>query len=341
MKKPKIICTLGTTTDDKRVLEEMVKAGMQCARMNTAYATIPEYQERLDLLREVADVDVMMDIKGPQVRLAADNAYPIEEGDIIYAGFKDEPIHFNKDFYQDVKIGDRLLIENGTIETKVRSKGNRRLALDIVEPGEGVIHKQMGVNVPGRYLHVQRLSKKDLQVANFAVENDVEYIALSFVRKYSDVANLQRAINILKNKHGKDNDIGIVAKIEDGYGITNLQDIIGKSRQAGINLSVMVARGDMYVELPRGQLPYAQEGIIQVCRENNVFVITGTGVLESLQYQQHPTRAEVNDVYNAMVQGSNALMLSGETSNSCDPANATRVLAGLIDGYAKMRENGD
>ena len=178
MKKPKIIATLGTTTDSKIVLEQMIVEGMRCARMNTAYATIDEYQARLDMLRDIAPVDVMMDIKGPQVRLEADRAYQIEEEDMIIVGFKNEPIHFNKNFYDDVDAGDEVLIENGTIKTHIAKKKEGKLHLMIDEPGEGQIHKQMGINVPGIYLNVSKLSSKDKEVIDFTLKNNIEYIMM-------------------------------------------------------------------------------------------------------------------------------------------------------------------
>ena len=336
--KPKIICTLGTTTDDNSVLERMVESGMSCARMNTAYATIEEYQIRLDMLRAAKggkNIDVMMDIKGPQVRLAADRAYEIAKGDIIYAGFSDEPIHFSKKFYNDVEVGDRVLIENGTIITEVRGKRNDKLALRIIDPGEGSVTKQMGVNVPGKYLNVERHSKKDVEVIDFAVRNNIQYIAQSFVRDYEDVKKTQDLIDAAKKEYNSDLDMGIIAKIEDANGVANIQDIITKSKEDGIRLSVMVARGDLWVELPYHEFAHAQEDITRICRENGVFVITATGVLESMQYTSRPTRAEINDVYNALAQGTHSLMLSGETSNGRDPVGVVETLSGLMNGILK------
>jgi pyruvate kinase len=339
MAKPKIICTLGTTTDSKQVLEEMVKNGMDCARMNTAYATIDEYQGRLDTLREVdPNIEVMMDIKGPQVRLEADQAYNIDKGDIIYVGFKDEPLHFNKTFYSDVKVGDKVFFENGTIKTEVCKKENLRLSLRILNAGEGKIHKQMGVSVPDKYLHVDRLSKKDHEVIEFTVLNDVDYIALSFVRDYDDVKHLYGVIESYKKRYGSTKDIGIVAKIEDWNGAVNLDEILQKAKKDEINLSVMVARGDLYVELAQEELPYVQSHIIDLCKKYNVPVIAATGFLESMQQNTSPSRAEVCDVYNALVEGANAFMLSGETSNGKHPALVVKKMNDLLERYEKCRK---
>ncbi len=335
-KKPKIICTLGTTTDEKSILEGMVKAGMRCARMNTAYAKIEEYQARVELLRSVGDIPVMMDLKGPQVRLAASDAIPIEHDDIIIAGFKDEPVHFSKDFYKDVKVNDLVFIENGDIRTKVSNKRNNIISLKVIEPGPGMIHKQMGVNVPGKYLDVELLSKKDKEVIDFSIKNNIEYIALSFVRDHNDIKNLCLYIEEQKEVLGEHEDYkpGIVAKIEDRYGITNLRDIIRYSNNNDINLSVMFGRGDYAVERPIVELPFAQEYLVNTCRKHGVLSIIGTGILESMQYGYQPTRAETGDVFNILRQGADAFMLSGETSNSySDPVNTTQKLKSMVDLY--------
>jgi pyruvate kinase len=341
MKKPKIICTLGTTTDNKETLEDMIDNGMVCARMNTAYASIDEYQNRYDLLKEAEQkagkhVDVMMDLKGPQVRLCTNVISPINKDDIVYAGFGSDSksaISFSKNFYKDVEVGDIVLLENGTIKTEIIKKKNDELHLLINDSGEGAIKPCMGVNVPGKYLHVSRLSKKDMQVIDFCVRNEVEYIALSFVRDYTDIACLQKFIDIYKNKYNSEHKIGIIAKIEDINGINNLDNIICESKKNDINLSVMVARGDLSVELPVEQLPYVQNKIIDTCKKYNVFNIVATGVLESMQYNNVPTRAEVNDVYCGLREGTNAFMFSGETSNGKNPAKVVETLSKIMNNY--------
>lgn len=333
--KPKIICTLGTTTDSKEVLEEMVKHGMQCVRMNTAYATIEEYQQRLAMVREVdPDIEVMMDIKGPQVRLFADASYPINEGDVLITGFKDEPLRFSKNFYNDIAVGDTLLIDNGTIETIISKKQDNKLHLRVIDPGEeSMLCKQRGVNIPGKYLNVSRLSRKDLEVIDFAVQNNVDYIALSFTRNFEDVNNLYEVIEESKKELGNTKEIGIELKIEDKFGMENLSDILTKCYEKQIKVSVMVARGDLFVELPKEELPYAQERIVHICKEYQVPVTIGTGVLESMQYEFEPTRAEVIDVYQGLQQGVDAFMLSGETSNGHDPAAVVAMLENVIERY--------
>jgi pyruvate kinase len=342
MKKPKIIATLGTTTDDRQVLENMVEAGLDCARINTAYATIEEYRARIGLLKFIADVDIMVDIKGPQLRLEAVRAYPISAGDRIAVGFADEDLHFNHNFYNDISVGDIVLFENGTIQTEVKRKLNHTVALEVIDPGQGTLAMKMGADVPGKYLNVPQLTEKDIEIIKFSIQQRLDYIALSFVRDFDDVKNCYDKIREFQENYGwtyAEYPLGIVAKIEEKLGIEALPDIIEKSKAEGINLSVMIARGDLFTELPNEHLPLVQEYLTKLCNKTGTFVITATGVLESMQHSPVPSRAEVNDVYNAVKQGTNALMLSGETSNGYYPAHVVRTLNTLIDTYHIGEEN--
>jgi pyruvate kinase len=338
MREPDIICTLGTTTDDPKVLEEMVKHGMVCARMNTAYACIEDYQVRLDLLKSVTDIPMMMDLKGPQVRLEAQQPIPIQRGDIVYVGFDDEPFHFTKDFYNDVDEGDLVLFENGTITTTVAKKRLHTLHLMVDEPGEGQLHKKMGVNVPGKYLNVARLSDKDVEVIDFSLQNQVEYLALSFVRNYGDVKNLYDTVNQRRRMLGVEHSPAYIAKIEDKYGVSNSKKIIKKAQRDGIPLEVMIARGDMFVELPYHLMPVCQRYLTKLCKKNGVYVITATGILASMQYNAQPSRAELNDLDTILRQGPSAIMFSGETSNGVDPVRVVKTADEYIQGfYERLR----
>lgn len=328
-----IYCTLGTTTDDRAVLEGMVEAGMKGARMNTAYATLDEYQRRLDMVRQVSDARIMMDLKGPQLRLYADEAVRFSAGDRVRIGYLSGNIRLSGDCLGDLLPDDQILFENGKMEGKVSRKGEEDVEVEMLCPDEGVLGSSMGVNIPGRYLSVNRLTEKDTEVLGFCVENRVEDVALSFVRDYEDVRNLYEVLKGTAEEKGSDYMPRIVAKIEDGFGVRNLYDIIRWSGDAGIDLGVMVARGDLAVEHPMEMLAFLQESIIGACRKEGVYCMTATGLLESMQYGMTPTRSEVCDVYNALRAGSDALLLSGETSNGVDPVNATQSLSYIINTY--------
>lgn len=336
--KPRIVCTLGTTTDYDSVLEKMIQHGMTGVRMNTAYATIPEYNERIDQVKKFKpDIKVMMDVKGPQVRLGEFPFQTISKDKEILVGFPDEfgrtrnMIYFNKDFYSDLKVGDCVLFENGTIESQVIAKYGQDVRLRIIEPGDGILHKYMGVNVPGTYLNVDKLSQKDKDVIAWGMEKGIDQIALSFTRDISDLKNCYDYMKSIDEEKAKKTEINL--KIEDKFGVENLNNILDYAKKEDINVSVMVARGDLFVELGPAELPLAQEYIVKTCQKKEIDVMVGTGILDSMNQADRPTRAETTDIYNILKSGVNYFMLSGETSNSKHPALVVETLKKSVDRF--------
>jgi len=319
------------------VLEELVENGMNCARMNTAYATLEEYQQRYDYVKRAGqekekDVSVMMDLKGTQLRVHANGIYAVELGQRINVGFNSGPVSFSHDFGSAVQRGDEIYFENGTIKTKVIKVTPTHLSLEVYDAGEGEIRNMMGVNVPEKYIPLENLTKKDELVVDFGVENRVEYFALSFVRSFSDVQKLMGVIEESKQKKGvTDYSPGIIVKIEDYFGVANLSSILINSQKEGIDVSVMLARGDLFVEVPPEKFMGYQNKIMSTCKAYGVSVIVATGLLESMQYSARPTRSEVIDTSYAVISGADGLMLSGETSNGIDPVNAVKMLKQIVD----------
>lgn len=328
-KSPKIICTLGTTTDDADILKEMIKEGMRCARINTAYTDTKRYKERIDLLRSIEKIPVILDLKGSQIRISTEDKYRIAVGMEFPVGFQKGSIAFNHDFFDEIFPGDRVLFENGTIKTVVAEKKNHYLVLKIIEAGEGYLTNHMGVNVPGRiFRNILSLTQRDVEIIHFALEERVEFIAISFARSVEDVFNLKKAMEGAEKN--KSNQPGIIIKIEDPVGVDNLEKIIRDTKTQGIELAVMIGRGDLFVESPQIQLPFIQKKIINTCDGLETPVIVATGLLESMQYNPYPTRSEVCDTANAILDGADWLMLSGETSNSRYPVEAVRMLSDII-----------
>lgn len=344
IEKPKIYCTLGNATDSDEVIRGMLKSGMAGARINTAYCTIDDYISRINQVKSEAaklgkEIPVMMDIKGPQLRLhTADSVnYSIEKGIVIPLGFSDKKdssidIYLNYDLKGDLKEGDTLLIENGTIITRV-IENNSQLLLEILNPGEGVIKDQMGVNIPGRYLNLPHLSAKDRKVIDFSLENKLDYIALSFVRDEKDMKYLREYVNERKKKLKADYNVGLIAKIEDKFGYAALPKIIEEGKKHDGDFVVMVARGDLYNEINYTKLAKAQDEIAALCKKENIPVMIATGVLESMKYNPRPTRAEIGDVWNALKTNPDYLMFSPETSNGKYPVLAVNTLSRIIDEY--------
>ncbi len=311
MKKTKIVCTIGPASLQTETLERMYHAGMNGARINTAYGTLDQYKLIVDNIRETADIPIIVDIKGPEIRLRVKRKRTTKKGDLLEVGFNREEISFNHDFYDKMNIGDDVYIDNGKIRTRVAEKDSGILRLLVRNDGE--IDDGKGVNIPNKQLSVPSLSKKDLEIIEFAKEHDVEYIALSFARNVQDV-------NILKSK--ADGFKGaIIAKIENFEGVKNFEEILDAVE------CIMVARGDLGVEIEPERVPLVQKSIIRLCNQTGKTVATATEMLESMMRQPTPTRAEVSDVANAILDGTDAIMLSGETSIGKYPVKSVSMIS--------------
>jgi pyruvate kinase len=311
VKKTKIVCTIGPASLQVETLERMFRAGMNCARINTAYGDFDRYRTVVDNVREVADIPVMVDLKGPEIRIRTDKERVVEEGDVVEAGFNGEPVSFNHKFIDQMDVGDALFIDNGRIRTEVTEKGDGTLRL-LVKNG-GVIADGRGVNVPNKHLKVPTLSARDRKLIDFAKEYEVEILALSFTRTAKDVANLRSAADGFEG--------AVIAKIENFEGIRNFGEILDASE------GIMVARGDLGVEIEPERVPLVQKSLIRRCNQNGKTVVTATEMLESMMHQPTPTRAEVSDVANAILDGTDATMLSGETAVGEYPVESTAMMA--------------
>jgi pyruvate kinase len=310
LKKTKIVCTIGPASLQFETLERMFRAGMNCVRINTAYGDFDRYKQVVDNVREVADVPVMVDLKGPEIRIRTDKEHVVKEGEMLEAGFNGEAISFNHNFIDHMNVGDVILIDNGRIRTSVVEKADGSLHL-LVENG-GVVSNGKGVNILNKQLTVSTLSQRDLKIIDFAKELEVEFLALSFTRNAKDIANLKSAAESFKG--------AVVAKIENSEGITNFKEILNASE------AIMVARGDLGVEIEPERVPLVQKSLIRVCNQAGKTVVTATEMLESMMHQPNPTRAEVSDVANAILDGTDATMLSGETAVGEFPVESVAMM---------------
>ncbi len=283
---------------------------MNGVRINTAYGNIAQYQNTIETVREIAEIPIILDLKGPEVRLRTTMRKAVNKGDVFEVGFNGEEVCFNHDFYDKMAVNDVILIDNGKMKTTVAEKGNRKLCLQALT--DGAIEDGKGVNIPNKHLTVSTLSPKDLEMVRFAKKHDVEYIALSFTRNAKDVEELSV-------KHQFEG--AIIAKIENYEGVQNAPEILEAAN------GIMVARGDLGVEIEPEKVPLVQKSLIKQCNQRGKLVVTATEMLESMIHQPNPTRAEVSDVANAILDGSDAVMLSGETAMGQYPTEAVDMMA--------------
>ena len=322
-KKTKIVCTIGPASLQPEILEQMVRAGMNCARINTAYGDFDRYKITIEKVRNIANIPIMVDLKGPEIRLRADKDYPVKKGEILDVGFNGQAIGFNHNFFEKMNVGDLVFIDNGRIRTSVTEKGDGSLSLNVLSGG--VLSNGKGINIPNKQLKIPTLSLRDLQIIELAKEYDVEFLALSFTRNAEDVANLKSASEGFNG--------AIISKIENSEGVTNFEEILNTSE------GIMVARGDLGVEIEPERVPLVQKAFIRRCNQTGKPVVTATEMLESMMHQPVPTRAEVSDVANAILDGTDAIMLSGETAVGDFPVASVIMMSRIAKETEKATKN--
>ncbi|WP_410568518.1 pyruvate kinase [Amycolatopsis sp. cmx-4-61] len=313
-RRAKIVCTLGPATATPEKMRALVDAGMDVARMNFSHGSHSDHKQVYDLIRAAAAdsgraVGILADLQGPKIRLGTFAGGPVEwhNGDIVritvedVAGTHDRVSTTYKGLARDAKPGDRLLVDDGKVGLVVRKVEGPDVVCEVTEGGP--VSNNKGVSLPGMDVSVPALSEKDIEDLEFALELGVDFIALSFVRSPADIDLVHQVMD----RVGKGR-LPVVAKIEKPEAVYNLEAIVLAFD------AVMVARGDLGVELPLEQVPLVQKRAIQICRENAKPVIVATQMLESMINNSRPTRAEASDVANAVLDGADALMLSGETS---------------------------
>lgn len=335
MKKTKIICTMGPACENEETLEKMIKAGMNVARLNFSHGDHAEHKRRVDMVKRVRErldqpIALMLDTKGPEYRIGTfeNHKITLSEGDEFTFTIEDcvgDEKHVSvsyKNLPREMAVGDPILLNNGLLEFKVTETTNKEIKTQVVIGGDLSDRKSM--SFPGKTLKQEYLSERDKEDILFGIENDIDFIACSFVSVKEDILKIRQ---FLKDNGGE--HIDLIAKIENRSGVDNIEDIIDVSD------GIMVARGDMGVEIPFEQLPAIQKHMITVCRLKGKRVITATEMLESMITKPRPTRAEISDVANAVYDGTSAVMLSGETAAGIYPVEAVRAMAKIAEQTEK------
>ena len=326
IRKTKIVCTLGPAVDDENILRQMILEGMNIARFNMSHGSHEEHGERLAMLKRLREdlnipVAALLDTKGPEIRLGdfEQKQVVLKQGQLFtlttseILGNKESAYITYSGLPYDVTPGNRILIDDGLVEMEVESVVGEEIRCLV--KNTGVISARKGVNVPGAALSLPFINEKDYNDLRFAVEQGFDFVAASFTRTYEDMRELK---HILKELGGE--KIKVIAKIENSQGVENLDEILS------IADGVMVARGDMGVEIPLEEVPVIQKEIIKKVYGVGKQVITATQMLDSMMQYPRPTRAEANDVANAVYDGTSAIMLSGETASGKYPLECVRTM---------------
>ena len=336
MRKTKIVCTIGPTSQSEDIFKELVKCGLNVARLNFSHGSHEEHKVRIDTIKKVRDelgskTAIMLDTKGPEIRTR-----DFENGEIelfkgqefiltsreLLGNAEIASLTYEK-FAEDVKKGDTVLIDDGLISLEVIETISETDLKCLVKNG-GIIKNKKGVNVPNVKINLPALTKRDISDILFGIEQDVDFIAASFIRKADDVISIRRVLEENDADH-----IMIISKIENREGVINIDEIIEVSD------GIMVARGDLGVEIPAEEVPLVQKELIKKCNIAGKPVITATQMLDSMIRNPRPTRAEVSDVATAIFEGSDAIMLSGETASGSYPVESVKTM----NNIAIMIEN--
>ena len=331
MKKTKIVCTMGPNSDDREVLRQMALNGMDVARFNFSHGDHEEHRKRLALLESVREeldlpIAALLDTQGPEIRtgtLKGGRKVMLKEGGTYVLTTEEITGDENRGFInydglvEDVQAGSRILIDDGLIELEVREIRGCEIVCRIINGGE--LGERKGVNVPNVKVRLPALTEKDREDIQFGIEAGFDFVAASFVRNAEAVREIRR----LLDENGS--RMQIISKIENAEGIEHIDEIIEASD------GIMVARGDMGVEIPAEKVPHIQKILIRKCNEACKVVITATQMLDSMIRNPRPTRAEVADVANAVYDGTDAVMLSGETAMGNYPVEAVRMMSQIVE----------
>ena len=330
MRKTKIICTLGPAVDSEERITQIINAGMDCARLNFSHGTHEEQEVRLNRVRRIAGelnrhIPILLDTKGPEIRLKdfENGSVVVEKGSLFtFDTDKETPgtkerigLTYDK-LAKNVEVGTKILVDDGKIELKVTAIKGSKVICKVITGGKLSNHKS--INIPNVEIPMPYLNDVDKSDLLFGIEHNVEYIAASFVRCADDLKKLRK---FLKDNGGQ--DIKVISKIENGQGINNFDEILELSD------GIMVARGDMGVEINFEKIPAIQKMMIEKCNREGKIVVTATQMLESMTENPRPTRAEVSDVANAIYDGTTVIMLSGESAAGRHPVEAVRTMANI------------
>ncbi|MBQ8302146.1 MAG: pyruvate kinase [Clostridia bacterium] len=331
MRKTKIICTIGPASENEEILTRMCRSGMNVARLNFSHGTHEEHLKKFELVKRVREnlglpIAIMLDTKGPEYRIGTfkDKKIQLSEGDeFIFTtedvvGDQTRVSASYKGLVHDLNVGDRILLNNGLVIFEVTRLEGANAVCRVIVGGELSDRKSM--NFPNKTMTQEYLSEADKSDLLFGIENGIDFVAASFISCEADI----RAVREFLDENGGEH-IDVIAKIENRAGVDNIDDI------CKVADGVMVARGDLGVEIPFVEVPAVQKHLIRKCRLLGKRVITATEMLESMIHNPRPTRAEISDVANAVYDGSSAVMLSGETAVGAHPAEAVRYMAEIAE----------
>lgn len=343
MKKTKVVCTIGPVSESVEILVKLIEAGMNVCRLNFSHGDFEEHGNRIKNIREAAKITgkriaILLDTKGPEIRTndMEDGKIVLKTGHTIRISMTEVLGNLDRfsvtypDLINDVEVGSHILLDDGLIDLLVTEIDKTNGEIVTTVQNEGILKNKKGVNVPNVSINLPGITEKDAADIRFGIQNDIDFIAASFVRRPSDVLEITKILEENNATH-----IQIISKIESQEGVDNIDDILK------VTDGLMVARGDLGVEIPTEEVPIVQKSLIKKCNALGKPVITATQMLDSMQQNPRPTRAEASDVANAIYDGTDAIMLSGETAAGDYPVEAVQTMTRIANRTEEALVNQD
>jgi len=329
MTKTKVLCTIGPASDSSKTIGKMVEAGMNAVRINTSHGTLGEYKSTIKRVRKIANIPVHLDTSGPQIRLVSKKKLELKKGSVFSVGFsRKKDLYFSRAFFREIEPGKHILLSDGLAELVVLKKDPGKREITLQTMNSIILHGNMHANIPSIYLDIPILCKKDRKVIALAKRMDADFINLSFTRRKGDVLAARKML--------RGSDVGIIAKIENREALQNIAGILEEAD------GIMVARGDLGLEIPSEQVPLVQKEIVRKCGQAGKPAIIATQMLASMVNNRRPTRAETSDVANAILDGADCVMLSNETAVGLYPTEAVKEMKRIAiqtEPYVRGRVN--
>ncbi len=314
------MCTLGPATENPIVLSGLKANGMVGARIHSIYGTLPDMARRIEVVRALGGVDIFLDLKGPQVRLRCEASPKVKKGSSLQVAFEPAKVWIDQPILPQLNAGMEVIFGNGTVQGEITKLSDVSITIKVTNTTVSVLQDNIDVHIPGIDLtKLPPLSDRDKKVVQIGIEKHVQGFAPSYIR---DFDQLNKTISVVEE--ARENVVGAppvtyLIKIEDSTGVKNLPAILTRGKQAGLKMIVMVARGDLFNEMPPEDLPFAQQHIISLCKEHYIPVMVGTGIFASMKENERPTRAECMDLFQICMQTADWILLSDEIANGTHP----------------------
>ncbi len=328
------MCTLGNATENPIVLSGMKDHGMVAARIHSIYGTLADMSHRIELVRHLGGVDIFLDLKGPQVRIRCEESPRLKSGSSFQVNFHPAKVWIDQPILPQLQTGRRVTFGNGIVQGEITKVGEDSITIKITASIVPTILDNTDVHIPGLDLaKLPPLSDRDKKVVQIGTEKHVQGFAPSFVRNFDQLNNTVAFIEDLRQKVTGAPPVTYLVKIEDSLGMQNLPTILTRGKQAGLKMIIMVARGDLFNELPAEDLPVAQQYAITLCQEHQVPVMVATGIFTSMKENERPTRAEYMDLFQIAMQGADWLLLSDEVANGMRPIEVVAAVSKSLQRF--------